>query len=217
MGTGNLIKGRAPQAIRDLSEAERLDPENPVIQNTLGLAYLQRKEFDFAREHFQKAVNLNSEYTDARNNLGRLYIEMARYDAGIAELEVVVKDLKYDAPEKGYLNLGIAHMRKNELMKAEEYFIKSLQLNSRFCPTHNFYGQLLYRQQKYTKAIDYFENALKLCNNNYDEAHYYGALSYYKTGATSKAVARLEEVVRNYPESDYSKKAAETLRTIRQK
>ena len=126
----------------------------------------------------------------------------------------VTKDLTYPAPEKAFVNLGLAEMRKGDLKEAANDFKKSLEANNRFCPGYNYYGQTLFQEQKYDDAIDSFETALKLCNNNYDEAHYYSALSYFKAGQREKAEARLEEVIKLYPESEYAAKAKTMLKII---
>ncbi|MDZ4676451.1 MAG: tetratricopeptide repeat protein [Oligoflexia bacterium] len=214
IGTSHLMKGHYPQALKVLLEAEKLDPEDPVIQNNLGLAYFVRKEYELALTHMNKALQLNPKYSDARNNLGRVYIELTRYDAAILELNTVTKDLTYPTPEKAYVNLGLAHLKKNDTNHALQSFKKAMEANNRFCPGHNYYGQALFQLQKYEAAADAFENALKLCNNNYDEAHYYTGLCYYKLGQREKAKARLEEVVKLYPDSEYSGKAKSMLKII---
>src|SRR5205085_283608 len=126
-------------------------------------------------------------YSDARNNLGRVYIELARYNEAISLLTQVTKDLTYTAPEKAFVNLGLAHLKKGEYTQAQNIFKKGMEANAKFCPAYNYYGQALFQLQKYDAAIDSFDSALRLCNNNYDEAHYYSALSYYKAGQQEKA------------------------------
>ncbi|MCC6278176.1 MAG: tetratricopeptide repeat protein [Oligoflexia bacterium] len=214
IGTQNLMKGFYPQALKELIEAEKHDPEDPVIQNNLGLAYFVRKEFDRAQIHISKAVQLNPNYTDARNNLGRVFIEMAKYDSAIQELLLVGKDLTYPQPEKAMVNLGIAYMKKGEQVQAQEAFRKALESNGSFCPAHNYFGQSLFKAQKFAEASQAFESALQNCGNKYDEAHYFSGLTYYKLGQKEKAVARLEEVVKNYPTSEYATKAKSMLKII---
>lgn len=214
IGTGYLIKGHYPQALSELQLAAELDPESAIIQNNLGLAYYVRKEYARAEQHINKALSIDPAYSDARNNLGRLYIDLARYDAAVAELGKVIKDLTYPTPEKAHVNLGLAYMKKGEMDAALGQFKKSIESNTRFCPGHNYFGQVQFQMQKYEAAIESFERALKLCNSHYDEAHYFSALSYFKAGQREKAQARLEEVVQNYPDSEYSQKAKAMLKII---
>jgi type IV pilus assembly protein PilF len=215
IGTSLLIKGRYPQALAELLEAENLDGSDAVIQNNLGLAYFVRHEYDIAETHIKKAIEANPKYSDAKNNLGRVYIELARYDDAIRELNLVTKDLTYPNPEKAYVNLGLAYLKKGDSQTSQGMFKKSIEANSRFCPGYNYYGQSLFQQQKYELAIDAFESALKLCNNSYDEAHYYSALSYFKIGEKEKAQARFQEVIKLYPSSEYAAKSKAMLKIIR--
>jgi type IV pilus assembly protein PilF len=215
IGTGFLNQGRNPQALTELLTAEELDPDEPGIQNNLGLAYYARKEYPLAETHLKKAIALYPKFSDARNNLGRLYTDLGRYDEALSHLILVSRDLTYPAPEKAFLNLGLVYLRKGDFVLSQSNFKKSMQSNVHFCPAYNYYGQALFQQQKYTEAIDSFEQALSLCNNNYDEAHYYSALSYYKLGETDRAITRLEEVERRYPESEYAIKAKSMLKIIR--
>ena len=215
IGTSLLIKGRYPQALTELLEAEKLDGSDPTIQNNLGLAYFVRKEYEQAEMHIKKALVLNPKYSDARNNLGRVYIEIARYDDAVRELLPVTKDLTYPTPEKAYVNLGLANLKKGDVATAQTMFKKSIEANSRFCPGYNYYGQSLFQQQKYESAIDAFDSALRLCDGNYDEAHYYSALCYFKIGEKEKAEARFQEVIKLYPESEYAAKSKAMLKIIR--
>jgi len=120
LGTQHLLKGNYPQALRELLEAEKLDPNEPTIQNNLGLAYLVREKFDEAETHFKKALKQKNDYTDARNNLGRLYVDVGLYKKAIAELETAAADLTYEAPEKSWANLGQAYFADNQYAKAKK-------------------------------------------------------------------------------------------------
>ncbi len=215
IGTGHLIKGHFPQALHELQLAEELDPNNAMIQNNLGLAYFVRKNYDLAQKHISRALVLEPKYSDARNNYGRLFIELARYDDAIAELKIVTKDLTYNNPEKALVNLGLAYLKKGDFNTALDNFKRSLETNNKFCPSHNYLGQVLFQTQKYQSALEAFDTALKLCNNRYDEPHYYGALSLFKLGYRDRGIARLEEVIKFYPESDYSIQAQSMLKIMR--
>ncbi len=215
IGVGYMAQGHNPQALGELLKAEELDPEDPPIQNNLGLAYYFRKEFALSEIHIKKAIALDPKYTDARNNLARLCIDTGRYDEAVTQLNIVVKDLTYPSPERAFLNLGLVYFRKGELTSSLRNLKKSMESNIKFCPAYNYYGQVLLQQQKYPAAIEAFDQALSLCDNNYDEAHFFSAISFYKSGQKEKAVARLEEVERRYPASEYATKAKNMLKIIR--
>ena len=78
LGTSQIEAGDYPSAMRTLLEAEKNDPSNPVVQNNLGLVYFFRDRIDLAEKHIRNAVSLKPDYTDAKNNLGRILTERGR-------------------------------------------------------------------------------------------------------------------------------------------
>lgn len=215
IGTSHLAKGRYPQAMFYLLEAQKLSPDDPVISNNLGLVYFVKKEFNEALPYFQRAIKLDGTYTDAKNNCGRTLVELNRADEAITVLTDAIADVTYSTPEKAYANLGLAYIRKGNLQDAVKMLNKSIASNNKFCTGYNYYGQALFQMGKYSAASEAFENALQLCENRYDEAHYYSALSYFKNGQKEKAEGRFKEVIRLYPQSEFAGKAKDMLKTIK--
>lgn len=54
-----FAKERTDQGFSELKQAADLEPENPVINYNLGLAYFKHKDYDLALKHAQKAYSLN--------------------------------------------------------------------------------------------------------------------------------------------------------------
>lgn len=206
IGTAHLNQGNYPIALKELLEAYKLDPENAVICNNLALAYFVREKHVEAEKYLQRAVALDPKYTDAYNNLGRVHIEMNRPEDAIKELNIVVADLTYPQPERGLANLGLAYYRSGNFSMAEKKFREALKANNSFCPAHNYYGQSLYQQKQYKRAASVIETAIQVCKD-LDEARYFGAMSYLRMGQKEKAMARMNEVVELFPNSQYASKA----------
>jgi tetratricopeptide (TPR) repeat protein len=75
---GYLYKlGRINEAIEQLTEAVRLDPENATANHNLGLIYLQEKDYDKAVLHAKKADALGFPLPGLKNKLS----EMGKWDA----------------------------------------------------------------------------------------------------------------------------------------
>src|SRR3954462_12142242 len=72
IGLSYYDSGNFPLALQEFKTANDLDPKNPAILNNLGLTYFMREHFDLAEEHVKKALAMNSNFTDARNNLARI-------------------------------------------------------------------------------------------------------------------------------------------------
>jgi Tfp pilus assembly protein PilF len=214
-GTAHLSKGNYPQALRDLLAAEKFDPKHPIIQNNLGLAYFVREKYEVAEAHIRRAVELDLKYTEARNNHGRVLIELSRFDEAVKQLEQVRADLTYTEPEKAWFNMGLAYFRRGNFNTAKDKFAETVRLNRQHCLGQTYYGRTLLELGDFDRAAGSLDNAVGLCKSaQHDEPHYYSGLSYYKLGRTDKAVARMEEVIRLYPQGKFARKAESMLQIM---
>jgi thioredoxin-like negative regulator of GroEL len=55
-------------------------PDEAVLRNSLGLAYLKKNDFQGAVPHFERAVEIDRTYNKARNYLGFCYQNLERYE-----------------------------------------------------------------------------------------------------------------------------------------
>ena len=215
MGVGYLGSGNYPAALRALLEAERLDPKNAFIQNYLAIAYYVRGHFVEAEIHLNRALTLNPDYTEARDNLGRLYVDLGRVDEAIQILKLVVNDLTYVTPEKGFYNLGLAYTRRGDDLDAMTQLEHALKAKRDFCVAKQLYGQVLYRLDAYRKSIDTLESTLKLCPGNQDETEYFLGLDHFKLGESALASESLNQMISQHPRSPYVARARSTLKLLR--
>jgi Tfp pilus assembly protein PilF len=216
IGQGHLSSGNYPQALAEMISAEKLDPSNPIIQNSLGLSYATRDRLDLAEVHLRRAVELKSNYSEARNNLGRILTERGKYAEAATELQKVLADLTYASPDRAYTNLGIVKFKTSEFELAKKYLQKSLDLQRENCLAQSYYGRCFYELQDYRRSAETLDKAVGYCQRvQYDEPHYYSALSYYQLGQSQKAEARMEELIKLYPDGKYVEKAKTALETMR--
>jgi len=132
MGVTYLEQRNLPAAMRELTKASELDPENPEIDMMLGLAYQSRGDLGKAEEHFRIAVGKRPEYAEAHNNLGNLLSQLGRGDEAIREYEKAVSNVLYPTPEYGYYNMGREYLRRKDLAKAESMYGRAIVLNPSF-------------------------------------------------------------------------------------
>ncbi len=216
LGTSHLATGNYPGAMTELLRAEKLDPENPIVQNNLGLAYYVRNRFVEAEKHCRRAVELKSDYTEARNNLGRVLVELKKYDEAIRELKISVNDLTFVSPEKSYASLGLAYLKKNDFAQAQFNLAKSLEIQKQSCQNMTYYGQSLLGLKKYDSAAEAFDQAITICKTDkFDEPYYLSGLSYMRARQPERAIARLEEMMQLFPKSAYVAKAQTLLEILK--
>jgi tetratricopeptide (TPR) repeat protein len=70
-----VLRGRTAEAERILKGILVLNDRNAKAHNTLGWIALKKREIPKAREHFEKALELDPDLIDAYINLGMLYKE----------------------------------------------------------------------------------------------------------------------------------------------
>jgi tetratricopeptide (TPR) repeat protein len=110
LGNLKFREGKYDEALDALGRAAKGEPQNPEIQNFLGLTLSQKGMRNAAEAAFRKAILLNPNYGGAQNNLAVFYltqqppsVELARwhYDKAVAagfprnsELEKMLDDKK---------------------------------------------------------------------------------------------------------------------------
>jgi Tfp pilus assembly protein PilF len=214
VGTNHLEKANYPDALRELLQAEALDPKEALIQNNLGLAYFMRQRHELSETHLRRAIALDSSFTDAKNNLARVLIEQGKYKEARTYLSEVLEDLTYTQPGKVYVNLGLSYFREQSYAEAKEAFLKSIGYDRENCLAQNYYGRSLLELKESAKAIQALDKAAGYCLKvNFDEPIYFSAIAYYRMGDRLKAQSRLETLVqKNSPYKDKAETMLEILR-----
>ena len=70
---------------------ERHDHLSPaLIENNLGNAFAQKKDFDSAEMHYRRALQLRPDFADARSNLSAMLVRRGKLDQAIVEYQKVV-------------------------------------------------------------------------------------------------------------------------------
>lgn len=216
IGNGHYAQGNLPFALKEMLEAEKLDPQNPLIQNNLALIYYARERYDLAEQHLLRAIELEPKYSDARTNLGRVYIEEKRYADAEKQLRIAIGDLTYGGADRAWLNFGISRFQQQDFRGAKTAFEKSLQTNRESCLGTSYYGRSLFELEDYTAAVRQLDNAVGFCQKeNFDEPHYFSALAWYRLGDKSKSMTRFEEILKLYPEGKYREKSRAMLDLLR--
>lgn len=96
-----------------------------VLLQTEGSAPNMKK----ADEYFRRALSLDSNFVQARNNYG-VYLAAVGRDAEAAQhFEIAGATLGYDGRALALENLGLIYLRLNQPAKAKEAFIRSMEAN----------------------------------------------------------------------------------------
>ena len=210
MGYQSLQQGDSTSALKELLQAEKLNPQDPEIQFALGWAYSAKGRFLEALEHFRQTLVLNPKLTEAHNAMGATYIEMAKWDEAIQEFEIVLKDLLYMTPYYVQNNIGWAYYKKGDRLKALEYYQKAVVLKPDFGLAYFNMGMVYRDNQQTAEAIAAMRSALAQAPN-FLEVHFQLGLLYFNSGKPEEAKKSFGEVLRLAPQSENARLAQQYL------
>ena len=213
MGVSFLATGNYRAALSNLLKARELRDDDPQLFNALGLAYLGLGAFKDAEKAFKKAIELKPDYSEAHNNLGVVYSNEGLYHLAIQEFHKALKNLLYSTPEQALINLGWAHYKLGEYIKAETYTKQALVRNPRMCVGRKNLGLIYWAQGRLMDAETQLKKAIHYCPN-YAEAHFNLGLLYLKINRKKEAYKQFKKVVQIVPDSPLAEEAEKYLKLL---
>jgi len=155
---GNLRKGLAK-----LLEAVKLDPDNAELNHQIAVVLRNLGEYRLSLKYFNRALALKPKYSEARNNLGTLYLVMGQWDKAISCFKEVVSDILYTTPQFAYNNMGYAYFKKGDYDKAITSYKRALRSSpsytlcySNLARAYEAKGEFNEAVAAYKKRIFYF-------------------------------------------------------------
>ena len=148
------------KAVDLLQKATTAYPQYDVAYNNLGVAYMQLKQLDQARQAFQRAVALNDKNADADRNYGRLLIASKEYPQAV---EVLEKSLMVDPQNPSALMLvSIAQFQIHDFDGALQSALKVHQVpHQGYALAHYVAGRAYEVKHEYPQAAAEYEAYLK--------------------------------------------------------
>ena len=114
------------------------------------------------------------------------------------------------------MNIGLSYFYEGQYEKSQNYFLKSISANRDNCLAYNYYGRSLIELEDFKKAAKTLDQAIYHCQRTgLDEPHYYSAISLFRLGAKAKAIARLQEGQKLFPNGPNKHKIAEMINLMK--
>lgn len=181
-------------ALEELLKAEKLCPNDPRIHNAMGLVYYAKERFDKAILHFQKALLLDPEDSDAAHNLAIVYLYLNRYDEAIALLLGALESDVYRNQANSLNAVGWAYYKKNDYIKAEEFFRKTLEHDRMYLPAYDNLAKVYISLSRFKDAETELVRALNL-NEFFIEARLDLGIVYLKSSQQAQACEQFSKVL----------------------
>jgi tetratricopeptide (TPR) repeat protein len=100
------------QAITELDEALRDDPDNADMLNLMAYSHRKLKHFDIALDYYQQALAIEPDHRGANEYLGELYLQTGQLEKAEERLKVLDEECFFGCDEYDQLEAAIEEYRK---------------------------------------------------------------------------------------------------------
>jgi tetratricopeptide (TPR) repeat protein len=148
-----------------------------ILANKTGIAWHQLLDLDQARRHYEHALKLDRNYSEAINNLGTVFYAKKSYRKAVSQYNKALKIAPNSASI--YSNLGTALFARKRYQQASECYEKALALDPEVFEHRSAQGVLLQERSVTERA----------------KFHYYMAKTYAKAGAVERALLYMRKAI----------------------
>ena len=202
------------RALQQFLKALELNPDDPYLHFDLGYTYELKGMIDKAEFHYEEAIRLKPDYSDAYNNIGLIYARSGRDDLAIEAYKKALDNIIYLNPQRAHFNLGVVYLNRKEYHKAVEQFEEATNLVPDYAEAYVNLGRAYEGLHMDRQARRSYEKAVEFAPNSPQAQIILGKLL-YRTGERSAAAKAFKEVLRLAPNSDFAKEARRYLKTLR--
>lgn len=159
-GNKYLKNGDIDNAIKDYSEAIRLNPEYAEAYYCRGRAYENNGNINDSLNDYSKCINLKPTYAPAYNGRGAVRLKTENYSEALKDLDqaIIIDQNNWGARN----NRGCVQLSIGNLDKAILDFDETIRLNPDFAEAYNNRGLAKKKKTNISEALQDFNTAIKL-------------------------------------------------------
>jgi len=188
-------------ALDELRKAIIADSHYGPAYDVYGLIYMDLEEDTLADENFRRAIELDRNDSEARNNYGWFLCTRGRYQEGLEQFKAALRNPLYTRPEQAMTNAGLCAEKSGDLMLAEANLVKSLKLQPDNPNTILKLAALNFRQDRLPDAQRLLEHYAELAPPT-AESLWLGVRLERKLGNRSQEAAYGLQLRKNFPDSN---------------
>jgi tetratricopeptide (TPR) repeat protein len=134
LGINAQSSGDVRGALREFEESLKLDDDFAEAHNAIAvLLHLSFDKKDEAEKHYRRALEIRPSFSEAKVNLGNLYLDQGRLDEAIDLYQQALNDMLYATPYIAETNLGWAYFKKGNTPQAIAHLRAAVTTNPEFC------------------------------------------------------------------------------------
>jgi len=162
IGIDYLRKNNLQQAKDKIDKSLEQNPRSAKAQSVAGMLYDRLGDTSKADSHFQRAVSLEPDNPEIKNNYAVYQCQKKRYDRGEKLALEAAQNPLYKTPEIALLNAGNCARGAGAMQRAEENYRRALVVQPRFGEALFQMADLEYEQKEYMSARGFLERYLEV-------------------------------------------------------
>lgn len=206
-------QGRVDQALEQIEVSLQRDDTLPQTHFFKGYIHWSLEQWEKAAASFRTALEIHSQYTNARNFLADCLTKMGRHREALDELQVALRDKTFPDREKIHFNRAMVYRELGRYEDALGALRQAVGENPRYYPAHYEMGLLLEEMRRPERALSAFEAAEPGFRESPQFLLDYGS-ALFRAGQTTPARTRLRKVLDLAPGSEAAERARDLLEVI---
>lgn len=212
LGINAQNAGDVRGALREFEESLKLDDDFAEAHHAMAvLLHLSFDKKDDAEKHYRRALEIRPTFSEAKVNLGNLYLDQGRLDEAIGLYEQALNDMLYATPYIAEANLGWAYFKKGNTTQALEHLRAAVTTNPQFCLGYKNLGLVQDARGDLAAACTEFGKFVEACPK-VAEAHQLRGSCQVRQGRGAEARASFEACVENATGASQTRMREECIR-----
>ncbi len=196
-GTELQEAGRQDEAVKQFTEAIRLNPGSAKAHVSLASLLTTNGELGEAESHFEQALRIEPKNAEYHSGYAYLLDQLGRKDQAAAESETAIR-LAPKSPQAHY-GYGAFLEKHGQPGAAMAKYRQALQCDPNYVDAHIDLGNLLFETGQTVEARDHFQKASML-NPKLAQPHNYLGKVFMREGNIPQAIDQFEEALRLHPD-----------------
>lgn len=213
MAVNYFNAGETSMAIRSLALVLSSDPDHADANHLMGFIRLGRRQYDEAITHFKRALEVNPNMLNCKNNLGTAYMFQERWEDAAVIFEELAKSPLYTSPWIAYGNLGWAYYKMGMLPEALDQTRLAVDVNPKFCLGLNNLGIILEEMKRDAEAVKNYKEAIEYCPS-YPEPNFHLGMIDANNGNIPSAYKYFKRCHELTPKSDLGEQCLKYAESI---
>ncbi len=157
LGMMYLQKGETQRAQQRFTQALANAPENPAAWYSMGYFWEVMGDNAKAEPYFKKAISIDPQNGNAKNNYGTFLCHAGRYKEGIYQFKAAINTPNYLNQTGAYENIGLCSMKIPDYKMAKEYLTRAVSQNPNLTESLEGLAEISYKEKSYTAACNYLK------------------------------------------------------------